>query len=101
VTELRQWANKLGLLEVNLLGISARIQPVDLTDSELVRLSHRYPSLKYLKSSNLVTITIPKSDSSEQIRDKEVINWVKELLGELQVIADGKTSESDPNRSST
>jgi transcription-repair coupling factor (superfamily II helicase) len=100
VTELRQWANKLGLLEVNLLGISARIQPVDLTDSELVRLSHRYPSLKYLKSSNLVTITIPKSDSSEQIRDKEVINWVKELLGELQVIADGKTSESDPNRSS-
>ncbi len=101
VTELRQWANKLGLLEVNLLGISARIQPVHLTDAELVRLSHRYPSLKYLKSSNLVTITIPKSDSSEQIRDKEVINWVKELLGELQVIADGKTSESDSNRSST
>jgi hypothetical protein len=30
-----------------------------------------------------------------------VINWVRNLLGKLQEIADGKASQSDSNRSST
>jgi transcription-repair coupling factor (superfamily II helicase) len=101
VAALRQLANRQGLLEVNLLGALARIQPVDLTDSELVQFSHLYPTLKYLKSSQLMTIAIPKSDDSETIRDQEVINWVRNLLGKLQEIADGKASQSDSNRSST
>ncbi len=101
VAALRQVANRQGLLEVNLLGVLARIQPVDLTETELVKLSHRYPALKYLKSSRLMTIAIPKSDDSETIRDQEVINWVRDLLGKLQEIADGKASQPDSNRSST
>ena len=101
VAALRQQANRQGLLEVNLLGALARVQPVDLTESELVQFSHIYPSLKYLKSSHLMTIAIPKSDDSETIRDQEVINWVRNLLGKLQEIADGKASQSDSNRSST
>jgi len=101
VATLRQQANRQGLLEVNLLGALARVQPVDLTESELVQFSHIYPSLKYLKSSQLMTIAIPKSDDSETIRDQEVINWVRNLLGKLQEIADGKASQSDSNRSST
>lgn len=101
VAALRQQANRQGLLEVNLLGALARVQPVDLTESELVQFSHIYPSLKYLKSSQLMTIAIPKSDDSETIRDQEVINWVRNLLGKLQEIADGKASQSDSNSSST
>jgi transcription-repair coupling factor (superfamily II helicase) len=101
VAAMRQQANRQGLLEVNLLGALARVQPVDLTESELVQFSHIYPSLKYLKSSQLMTIAIPKSDDSETIRDQEVINWVRNLLGKLQEIADGKASQSDSNRSST
>ena len=101
VAELRQFANRQGLLEVNLLGVLARIQPVDLTETELVQFSHRYPSVKYLKSSQLMTIAIPKSDDSETLRDREVINWVRDLLGKLQEIADGKVSQPDSNSSST
>lgn len=101
VAGLRQMANRQGLLEVNLLGILARIQPVELTETELVQFSHLYPTLKYLKSSQLMTIAIPKSDDSETIRDQEVINWVRDLLGKLQEIANGKASQSDSNRSST
>ncbi|CAB4543158.1 unannotated protein [freshwater metagenome] len=101
VTQLRQEANRLNLLEVNLLGAVARLQPVHLTDSQLVKLSHRYPSLKYLKSANLVTIGIPKTDSAETIRDQEVIDWVKELFEELQGVIDEQTGKSDSNSSPT
>ena len=101
VAALRQLANRQGLLEVNLLGALARIQPVDLTETELVQFSHQYPSVKYLKSSKLMTIAIPKSEDSEAIRDQEVINWVRELLGKLQDIIDGKTGQSHTNSSST
>jgi transcription-repair coupling factor (superfamily II helicase) len=101
VAALRQLANRLGLLEVNLLGALARIQPVELTDAELVLLSHEYPSLKYLKSSQLITVAIPKSENFETIRDQEVIDWVRNLLGKLQEIANGKTSQPDSNRPPT
>jgi transcription-repair coupling factor (superfamily II helicase) len=101
VTELRQMANKLGLLEVNLLGLIARLQPVDLSESELVKLSHTYPTTRYLKSSNLLTMGIPKSEADGTIRDREVISFVRNLLEELQVIANGKARKSDSDRPST
>jgi transcription-repair coupling factor (superfamily II helicase) len=101
VTQLRQMANRLGLLEVNLLGLMARIQPVDLTDSELVKLSHTYPTTKYLKSSHLLTMSIPKSQAEGTIRDREVIDFVRKLLEELQVIANGKARKSDSDSPST
>ena len=101
ITHLRQQANKLNLMEVNLLGAVARLLPVELSDSELVQLSHKYPTLKYLKSSSLVTIGIPKTDNGESIRDQEVIDWVRELLEELQGIVDEKTREPNQNGQST
>jgi transcription-repair coupling factor (superfamily II helicase) len=101
VTELRQIANRLGLTEVNLLGAVARLQPVNLTESQLVRLSHQYPTLKYLKSAELVTVGIPKSESGESIRDQEVIDWVRKLFESLQGLADGKITESNQDGSST
>jgi hypothetical protein len=88
-------------MEVNLLGAVARLLPVELSDSELVQLSHKYPTLKYLKSSSLVTIGIPKTDNGESIRDQEVIDWVRELLEELQGIVDEKTREPNQNGQST
>ncbi len=101
VTELRQIANRIGLLEVNLLGAVARLQPINLTESQLVRLSHQYPTLKYLKSSDLITIGIPKSESGESIRDQEVIDWVRKLFESLQGLTDGKIRESNQDGSST
>jgi hypothetical protein len=91
----------LGLLEVNLLGLMARIQPVELSDSELVKLSHTYPTTKYLKSSHLLTLGIPKSPAEGTIRDAEVIDFVRKLLEELQEIANGKARQSDSDGPST
>jgi transcription-repair coupling factor (superfamily II helicase) len=101
VTELRQMANRLNLLEVNLLGVVARLQPIELTDSKLVKLSHTFSSAKYLKSANLLTLSVPKAPDGETIRDQEVINWVRQVLEFLRELTNEETRKPDSNSSST
>jgi transcription-repair coupling factor (superfamily II helicase) len=76
VTHLRQQANRLGLKDVNLLGLQAKFAPVDLTDAEVVALSHRIPGSRYLQTSKLLTLPAPTSSVGEPLRDAEVIDWL-------------------------
>ncbi|MEY4995157.1 MAG: hypothetical protein RLZ65_1006 [Actinomycetota bacterium] len=76
VTHLRQQANRFGLKDVNLLGLQAKFAPVELTETELVTLSHKIPGVRYLHSSKLLTMPAPTSKDLEPIRDAEVIDWL-------------------------
>jgi transcription-repair coupling factor (superfamily II helicase) len=76
VTHLRQQANRFGLKDVNLLGLQAKFAPVELTDTQLVALSHRIPGVRYLQSSKLLTMPAPTSADLEPLRDAEVIDWL-------------------------
>jgi transcription-repair coupling factor (superfamily II helicase) len=76
VTHLRQQANRFGLKDVNLLGLQAKFAPVELTETELVALSHKIPGVRYLHSSKLLTMPAPTSKDLEPIRDAEVIDWL-------------------------
>jgi transcription-repair coupling factor (superfamily II helicase) len=80
VTELRQQANRLGLKDVMLLGAAARMQPVELSEAEQVRLSHVYPGLRYLQSNQLLNVPAPKDASGEPLRDRAVIDWTWAFL---------------------
>jgi transcription-repair coupling factor (superfamily II helicase) len=80
VTELRQQANRLGLKDVMLLGAAARMQPVELSEGEQVRLSHAYPGLRYLQSNLLLNVPAPKDASGEPLRDRAVIDWTWAFL---------------------
>jgi transcription-repair coupling factor (superfamily II helicase) len=80
VTELRQQANRLGLKDVMLLGAAARMQPVELSEAEQVRLSHAYPGLRYLQSNQLLNVPAPKDASGEPLRDRAVIDWTWAFL---------------------
>jgi transcription-repair coupling factor (superfamily II helicase) len=80
VTELRQQANRLGLKDVMLLGAAARMQPVELSEAEQVRLSHAYPGLRYLQSNLLLNVPAPKDASGEPLRDRAVIDWTWAFL---------------------
>ncbi len=83
VTELRQQANRLQVKDAMMLGTQARISPVELAETEQVRLSHQYPGLKYLQSAKLLTIPLPKDASGETLRDKEMIQWAWVLLAQV------------------
>ena len=83
VTELRQQANRLQVKDAMMLGTQARISPVELAETEQVRLSHQYPGLKYLQSAKLLTVPLPKDASGETLRDKEMIQWAWVLLAQV------------------
>ena len=83
VTELRQQANRLKVKDAMMVGTHARISPVDLTESEQVRLSHNYPGLRYLQSSKLLTIPLPQDANGEPLRDKQMIDWAWILLAQV------------------
>lgn len=80
VTHLRQQANRLGLKDVNLLGLQAKFAPVEIEDSELVALSHKIPGLRYLKTSKLLTLPSPSSSVGETLSDQELIDWMWKIF---------------------
>jgi transcription-repair coupling factor (superfamily II helicase) len=80
VTHLRQQANRLGLKDVNLLGLQAKFAPVEIEDSELVALSHKIPGLRYLKTSKLLTLPSPSSSVGESLSDQELIDWMWKIF---------------------
>ena len=100
ITRLRQRANRLGLVDVNLLGMQARLAPIELDERALVQLSHKLSGVRYLRSAQLLTIGIPRDESGEPLRDEKVIDWVSEIFDQLEVHI-GKASQSDSNRSQT
>ena len=83
VTEVRQQANRLGVKDAMMLGTHARLSPVELQETEQVRLSHQYPGLKYLQSAKLLTVPLPKDSAGETLRDKEMIQWAWILLAQV------------------
>lgn len=80
VTELRQIANRVGLKDVNFLSSVARLQPVDLAESEQVKLSREYQGLKYLQSAKSLQIPIPKDSSGESILGDELLRFAREIF---------------------
>jgi transcription-repair coupling factor (superfamily II helicase) len=97
VTELRQQANRLGLKDLNALGNQVKLSPVELTETDQVRLSHLFPGLRYLASSKLMTVPTPvvrvnkavQGDDGvtaafdEPLRDQAMIDWVWAFLARV------------------
>lgn len=81
VTELRQQANRLGLKDFNVLGLQAKLQPVELSEEQQVQLSHLFPGLKYLQSARTLMVPAPKDPhTGEPLRDRAVIDWAWAFL---------------------
>jgi transcription-repair coupling factor (superfamily II helicase) len=90
VTALRQQANRLGIKELTMLGTQVKITPVALTDAEQVQLSHRLPDSRYMQTSKLLTLPVPKNAAGEPMRDQEVIDYTWALLA--KVFTEGDSS---------
>ena len=80
VTHLRQQANRLGLKDVNLLGLQAKFAPVEIDEARLVALSHQLPGLRYLQTSKFLTMPSPTSSSGEPLRDQEMVDWLWKIF---------------------
>ncbi|MFM6977959.1 MAG: transcription-repair coupling factor [Micrococcales bacterium] len=78
VTALRQQANRLEIKELTMLGTQTKINPIELTPEQQVKLSHNIPGLKYLQTSKTVTLPTPKD-----LKDQEVIDYTWALLAKI------------------
>ena len=83
VTELRQQANRLGLKDVNILGLQAKFQPVELNEADQVRISHLFPGTRYLASASTLMLPAPRDEAGEPLRDQAVIDWTWAVLARV------------------
>lgn len=90
VTALRQQANRLGLKDVNLLGAMAKLSPVELSEKDLVELTHKFKGVRYLQSSKLLSVPVPISSGTEPKSDDEVIDWLWQLFAIVFGAKNGK-----------
>jgi transcription-repair coupling factor (superfamily II helicase) len=90
VTALRQQANRLGLKDVNLLGAMAKFSPVELSEKDLVELTHKLKGVRYLQSSKLLSVPVPISSGTEPKSDDEVIDWLWQLFAIVFGAKNGK-----------
>jgi len=94
--ELRRVSALLDLVEVNLLGGSARLAPVKLSDRQLVALAARVSGVKYLQSSNLLTVRLPIWQQDSPKHADQILNFTAGLLAEIGTFQSESVAPSDP-----
>jgi tetratricopeptide (TPR) repeat protein len=92
VAKLRMLARELGVKEVGVAGSQIKISPLELVDSQQVRLKRIYPSVVYRATTGVVGLPIPRTGGigSDRVRDVELVQVVADLL----LVVDGRTPGS-------
>lgn len=83
VTELRQLCNRLNLKDVSLIGNQFKLTPIDLDEAKQVRLSQKYPGLRYLKTARQLTVQTPFDKNGEPLTNRALIDWAWAFLSEV------------------
>ena len=103
VARLRILLRTAGLTEVAAQGSSIRFGPVDLKDSQRLRLQRMYPPATVKEATR--TITVPRPTTARvggrPLRDLEVLSWASDLVRSvlLDDIAAGQQTGTDATAS--
>ena len=79
----RLLARQYGVTEISLQGTHIRLGPVDLPESRQMRLRRLYPKAVYKQAVRTISVPRPTEGDrmgSPQLRDRELMNWVRNLL---------------------
>jgi transcription-repair coupling factor (superfamily II helicase) len=89
VAKFRQTCRAHGVTEVATQGASIRFAPLELRDSQLVRLKRLYPKALYKATVHMVSVPRPTEGGAggrigaPALRDQELLNWCVQLLTSL------------------
>ena len=86
IAKLRLRCRERGVNEVGTVGTNIRIAPMQLLDSEQVRLKRLYSAATYRATTSIVTLPIPRTGGvgSARLRDDEVIDYLTTFLKTLK-----------------
>jgi transcription-repair coupling factor (superfamily II helicase) len=91
VATFRHTCRSHGVTEVTTQGSSIRFTPLDLRDSQLVRLKRLYPKAAYKAVTNTVTVPRPTEGpaggriGAPPLRDQELLDWCSKFLESLVI----------------
>jgi transcription-repair coupling factor (superfamily II helicase) len=84
VARFRQVCRSHGVAEVTAPGAMLRFAPVQLRDSQVVRLNRLYPKAVYKPAVAILSMPRPTEDSNRigaaPLRDRELLNWCTNLV---------------------
>ena len=83
VTELRQLCNRLKLKDVILIGNQVKLTPVEINEAKQVKLSHKYPGLRYLQSAKQLSVPAPFDQHGEPLENKALLDWTWVFLNDV------------------
>ncbi|GAA4953654.1 transcription-repair coupling factor [Streptomonospora halophila] len=83
VARFRVLAKRAGLTDVVLQGSQIRFAPVELRESQRLRLRRLYPKAVYKEPAQTLLVPAPKAGGlgGRQLRDLELLTWCRELVG--------------------
>ncbi|WP_246600961.1 transcription-repair coupling factor [Skermania piniformis] len=93
VARLRLLCRSHRVTEVAVTGVTLKLGPLNLADSQQLRLKRLYPSATYRATTSVVQVPLPRvtdSVGAPRVRDTELLQFVADLLVQL----DGKAKGS-------
>ncbi|GAA1261278.1 transcription-repair coupling factor [Saccharothrix xinjiangensis] len=91
VARFRQECREHGVTEVVVMGQNIRFAPLDLKDSQLVRLRRLFPKAVHKQATSSVSVPRPTEGAAggrmgaPQLRDQELLDWCAHFLRSLVV----------------
>ncbi|GIH49019.1 transcription-repair coupling factor [Microbispora rosea] len=85
VARFRIRARKAGLTDVTLQGQQIRFAPVELKDSQQVRLQRLYPRSIWKQATGILLVPVPKTKpiGGQPLRDLDLLKWCGDLVEAL------------------
>ncbi|MGQ0774617.1 MAG: transcription-repair coupling factor [Pseudonocardiales bacterium] len=84
VARFRQMCRAHGISEVTVQGSTLRFSPVQLRDSQVVRLARLYPKAVYKSTIKTLSVPRPREDvdrvGAPPLRDRELLDWCTKLV---------------------
>jgi transcription-repair coupling factor (superfamily II helicase) len=87
VARLRLLCREHGVTEVTTAGTQLKVGPLDLLDSQQLRLKRLHPGAQWKPTSKVVALPLPRAGSggigSGRLRDVDLLQFVADLLLQL------------------
>ncbi len=97
VARFRVLAKAAGLTDVVLQGSQIRFSPVELRESQQLRLRRLYPKAVYKEPTNTLLVPAPKAGglAGRQLRDLELLKWCTDLVEAVFEVGSAATAKTE------
>ncbi|AIG63890.1 transcription-repair coupling factor [Corynebacterium atypicum] len=86
VARLRHQARRAGVADIAVQGTRIKVHPVELADSQQIRLKRLYPGSNYRAAAQAIQLSFPKAGrtiTAPSLRDEELLQWLADFLSAM------------------